>query len=115
MIDLETVIHAPDEILDEELAGMFPKGRTRICDIVMIDSPDGFRLIRKDDIARAEKMREDVIRALLLSASGFSIGCMAALIAIRIIHPFYGLPVIGAALIILGAVGAMKKRRPPVC
>ena len=109
--DMALLIEEPDDLLDAELVGMFPKGRTRIADTVMVDSKDGCQLIRKDDIARAEKRREDAIRAVMIAVSGSSIACMAALIVMRIVHPLVGLPAIGSALMILSALKAMKNRR----
>ena len=110
--DMALLIEEPDDLLDAELIGMFPKGRTRIADSVMVETADGLFLIRKDDIALALKRREDAIRAALIAAYCGSIGCMIALIAQRIVHPMVGLPVIGYALLILCALQAMKKRDP---
>ena len=110
--DMALLIEDPDDLLDAELIGMFPKGRTRIADIVMVETADGLFLIRKDDIALAEKRREDATRAALIAASCGSIGCMIALIAQRIVHPLVGLPAIGSALLILCALHAIKKRDP---
>lgn len=111
LIDMATVVAEPDELLDAELVSMFPKGRTRIADSVLIQDGGRMWLVTKDEIARQRKLMEDMARRVAYGGCICSIWAVIGLMVFRVMNPLLGCPAIGAVIVAMGGLEAWQRYR----
>jgi len=110
-LDMARLIEEPDELLDAELVGMFPKGRTRISEAVMVKTADGTFLLRKDDIALDEKRHRDAVRLACILAYEGAVALLLLMMANGVLNASTGLTIIGTSILAACAMHEAKKRR----